>query len=108
VQNGASRHAATSCSRSSVSPAFFPPATPAGFFGVTAYSRTHSRCEWKDLATYNTFDEKNKQAEIGGGGKALITEGVPRHPLQQWVMDPYEGKVIECNSNPQGSAYCGS
>ncbi|MEV5886239.1 hypothetical protein AB0L74_26580 [Streptomyces sp. NPDC052020] len=75
-------------------------------FNVTGYSRTHSRCEWKILATYNTSDEKNRRSEIGDEGKALVTEGVPRRPRQQWVMDPHEGKVIECNSNPQGSPYC--
>jgi hypothetical protein len=75
-------------------------------FNVTPYARTDWRCEWKILATYNTSDEKGKQAEIGDGEKALITEGLPERPVQQWVMDPHEGKVVECYTNPQGSPYC--
>lgn len=75
-------------------------------FNVTPYSRLNSRCEWRILATYNTSDEKGKRSEIDDGGKVLVTEGLPQNPRQQWVMDPHIRKIVECNANPKGSAYC--
>lgn len=73
---------------------------------VNGAARKDWRCEWRIRATYNDNGAKGGEVAIDDGGEPLVAEGIPADPVQYWVMDPHKAKVVDCASDPHGSAYC--